>query len=119
MGATTPTLVLISLDGKRTYSYSLYFAGGDAAGYRVPVSAYLAAASTSPVEFQVPEPVMIKYLTGPATGVLRVLSNGQATPLLLNTAAVIAKASDANVTWGQLNGGNNRYSLVVEVAMAA
>lgn len=123
MGATNPILVLQGKSGN-TYNISLYFAGGDAAGYRVPATMYLAASSSSPTEWAIPEPCTIKYITGPATGTLRVLADGIATPLLLNTAAVIAKATDSQITWGNLAGVNaqgskTKYTLVVEVAMAA
>lgn len=122
MGATVQTMTLRGVSGS-TYMVSLYFAGSDAAGYRVPASMYLAAASTSPTEFTIPEPCIIKHISGPATGTLRLLADGVATPILINTAAVISQAANASATFGQLAGVKNgvrvRYSLVCEVAMAA
>ena len=122
MGATTPTLTLQGVSGAM-YSISLYFAGGDAAGYRVPSSQYLAAAATSNTRWTVPEPCRIISISGPATGVLRVLADGIATPILINTAVVIASIARSGQHWGQLAGMRQgrtiQYELAVEVAMAA
>jgi len=123
MGATVQNLVLQGAQSGNTYSISCYFAGADAAGYVVPVSQYLAAGATSPTEFTVPEPCFIKYMTGPATGTLMVMADGQVTPIRIHMASVIAKAADSNARWGNLAGSRNgsriKYRLVVEVAMAA
>jgi len=122
MGATVQTLTLRGVSGA-TYMISLYFAGGDAAGYRVPASTYLAAAATSSPQFTIPEPCIIKAISGPATGTLRVLADGMATPILINTAVAIAQVANASSEFGRLAGVKNgvrvRYELAVEVAMAA
>lgn len=123
MAATVQTLILEGESGN-TMMISCYFGGADAAGYIVPVSSYLAAGAASPKNFTIPERMRIKYLTGPATGTIRVLADGVATPMLLNVAAIIAKAADAAISYGVLRGvgptgAKTQYSLVVEVAMAA
>lgn len=122
MGATLQTMTLQGQSGSM-YSLSLYFAGADAAGYRVPASQYLAAAATSNTRWTIPEPCRIISISGPATGTMRVLADGVATPILLNTAVIIASIARAGQHWGQLagtRGGRSiQYELAVEVAMAA
>ena len=122
MAASVQTMTLQGVSGSM-YSVSLYFAGADAAGYRVPASQYLAAAATSNTRWTVPEPCRIVSVSGPATGTMRVLADGIATPILLNTAVIIASIARAGQHWGQLAGSKNgrtiNYELAVEVAMAA
>jgi hypothetical protein len=124
MGATVQTMTLVGMKTGQVYNVSLYFAGGDAAGYRVPASQYLAAAATSNPRFVIPEPCVIRQISGPATGTMRLLADGAATPILLNTAQILASVANPNAVWGQLRGiaadGHAiQYELAVEVAMAA
>lgn len=119
MAATTPIMVLRGVSGQ-TYTLGLYFAGGDAPGYIVPCTFNGVASATSPKDFVLPEPCVIKYISGPATGRLGIDVNSMPTPIQADTAVIIAQAANPNAVWGQLRGGpNNRYSLRVISAMAA
>ena len=119
MGATTPIITLRGRSGA-VYTLGLYFAGGDAAGYIVPCTFNGVASATSPKDFTLPEPCVIEYISGPATGRLTVDVNGMPTPIQMDTAVVIAQAAKAGAVWGQLAGGTSkRYSLRVVSSMAA
>lgn len=120
MGATTPTLTLRERSTGQVKALSCYFAGADAAGYVVPVTGTGVAGAGSPKDFMLPPGVWdIVYLTGPATGVIRPHCNGEPGPIALNTASIISMVARNN-THGSIRGGTNfRYSLVVEIAMAA
>lgn len=119
MAATTPVMVLRGASGQ-TYSLGLYFAGNDAAGYIVPCTMNGVASAASPKDFTLPEPCVIKFVSGPATGRLTVEANGIPTPIQIDTAVVIAQAANPTAAWGQLRGGTAvRYTLKVVAAMAA
>jgi len=96
-------------------SISCYFAGGDMPGYIVPVSRDTLVGPTSPRGFKVQGPHVIKYMTGPAKGVLQVLADGEVTPIRLDLASILAKPG---ARWGNLAGGTREYSLVVEQVMS-
>ena len=119
MGATTPVMILRGKSGQ-TYTLNLYFAGGDAAGYIVPCTFNGVAAATSPTDFTLPEPCVITYVSGPATGTLTVDVNGMPTPIGINTAVAIAAVANPGAAYGNLAGGTSRrYRLRVQIAMAA
>lgn len=119
MAATTPILTLRGRSGAM-YTLGLYFAGGDAAGYIVPCTFNGVAGTGSPKDFTIPEPCVIEYVSGPATGRLTVDMNGMPTPIQLDTAVIIAQAGKAGTNWGQLAGGTSRrYVLRVVSGMAA
>ena len=119
MGATTPIMVLQGVSGQ-TYTLGLYFAGGDAIGYQVPCTFNGVATVNSSKDFTLPEPCVITYMSGPATGRIQVEANGLPTPIQLDLAVVLAKVANPNARWGQLRGGPAiRYALRVTAAMAA
>jgi len=119
MAATTPIMVLQGVSGQ-TYTLGLYFAGGDVVGYQVPCTFNGVANANSSKDFTLPEPCVIKYVSGPATGRLQVEANGLPTPIQIDLAVVIAKVADPNARWGQLRGGPGiRYALRVVANMAA
>lgn len=119
MGATTPYIQFKSTSGQMV-TLSAYFAGGDAAGYQVPVSGSGVAAATNNPSFQLPPGTWtIAYATGPATGKLRLWANGSPGPVALDMASVIAQAASGN-TYGRFKGGSQfSFMFVVEAAMAA
>jgi len=119
MGATTPLMILKGRSGA-TYSLSLYYAGGDAPGYIVPCTFNGVATANSPKDFVIPEPCVVKHITGPATGRITIDCNGQATPINIDMATTIAMVNVPGNTVAQLAGGaNRRYSIRVTIAMAA
>lgn len=119
MGATTPYMTLRNRQGQ-TITVNLYYAGGDAAGYIVPCSMSGVASSGSPQDFVLPDGEWtIQYITGPATGKIRLWANGSPGPIALDMATVIAAVASGN-TYGKINGGSRfRFSIIVEAAMAA
>jgi len=119
MGATTPYITFQSSTGQ-TVTYSGYCAGGDAAGYQIPISGTGVAAAGNQPSFTLPEGVWaIKHITGPATGKVRLWCNGVPGPVALDLATVIASVSAGN-TYGRFAGGSKwNYMFVVEVALAA
>lgn len=119
MGATTPIMVLQGVSGQ-TYTLGLYFAGGDAVGYQVPCTFNGVATANSSKDFTLPEPCVIKHISGPATGRVQIEANGIPTPIQIDTAVAIAQIANPSARWGQLRGGPSvRYALRVSVAMAA
>ena len=118
MGATTPMIHLRGRSGA-AYTLSAYYAGADAAGYIVPVTWNGTATASSPKDFVLPEPCIIEYMTGPATGVLTVDANGMPTPISINLATVISMVAMPGKNFGQLRGGNVRYQFRVASSMAA
>jgi len=122
MGATVATLQLQGVSGAY-YGVSLYFAGSDAAGYIAPANMYGTAASTSPVDWTLPEPCrIVGWGAGPTTGLITIDADGMPTPINLNVAAMIAAAA-AHRSWGQLagikNGSKVRYRVRVLSTMSA
>lgn len=119
MGATTPIIVFQGVSGQ-TYTLGLYYAGGDAIGYQVPCTFNGVATANSSKDFTLPEPCVIKYVSGPATGRIQVEANGLPTPIQMDMAVVIAQVANPAARWGQLRGGQTvRYALRVTSAMAA
>lgn len=119
MGASTPYIVFRGVSGQ-TYTLNFYCAGGDAIGYIPPCQFNGTATATSPTDFVLPEPCVIEYITGPATGVLTVDVNGMPTPTAMNLATVIAMVARPNTSWAKLAGGpTRRYNLRVVTALAA
>lgn len=119
MGATTPVMMLRGVSGQQ-YSLGLYYAGADAAGYIVPCTFNGVAASTSPKDFVLPEPCIIEYITGPATGRVTIDVNGMPTPIQIDMAMVISMVSVPGKNFGKLAGGaNRRYVIRVISSMAA
>ncbi len=118
MGASTPVLTLIGRSGAH-YSRTLYFAGADVRGYRVPTSGYGVAIAGDNPEFHVPEPCKINNLSGPATGTLRVFKNGRPDPGggVIDLVAVIQGLG--TTSFGPVLLPGNTYELQVEETMAA
>lgn len=119
MGATTPIMILRGRSGQQ-YTLGLYFAGGDAAGYIVPCTFNGVASANSPTDFTLPEPCIIEYISGPATGRLTVEVNGMPTPIQMDMATVLSMVAVSGKNFAQLGGGTQRrYRLRVTSAMAA
>lgn len=120
MGATTPVMILRGAKTGQRYTLGLYYAGGDNAGYIVPCTFNGVAASTSPTDFTLPEPCIIEYVSGPATGRITIDVNGMPTPLQMDMATVILMVGKAGQTYGNLAGGTTRrYRIRVISTMAA
>jgi hypothetical protein len=120
MGATTPVMVLQGKSGQ-IYSRMFYFAGGDLPGFRAPTSMYRIPIQGDNTRFTVPEPCRIITMSGPASGGLRILKNGEtdiANPGVLNPAVILANVSRADQWWGTLVPGVE-YELAVENQMEA
>jgi hypothetical protein len=119
MGATTPYLHLRGRSGQ-AYTLCLYYAGGDTAGYIVPSQFNGTATANSPKDFTLPEPCIIEYITGPATGQITIDVNGMPTPISINMATVISMVAMPGKNFGQLAGGaQKRYAIRVTGTMAA
>jgi len=119
MGATTPRLLLRGRSGA-IYNFGLYYAGGDAAGYVVPVMPNGVATASSPKDFVLPEPCYIEYVTGPATGIITIDVNGTPTPINIDMATTISMIAVPGKCFGQLAGGpTRRYTIRVVSTMAA
>lgn len=124
MGATAGTLLMRGRKSGRPYSLSLYFAGADAAQYIAPASFAGVAIATSDPRWVVPEPVIVTgWQAGPTTGTITIDSDGMATPINMNVAAMIAAAANPNNNFAELKGvdRNGRISYRVRVlgAMSA
>ena len=120
MGATTPSIIFKNRATGQNLTLSAYYAGGDAAGYIVPIQGTGTASAGSPKDFVLPPGVWdLVHITGPATGKVRFHCNGQPGPIAVDMATLISMIA-RNITHGAFRGGTQfRYSIVVEVAMAA
>ena len=119
MGAITPAFTFVNTNGQAV-TLSGYCAGGDAAGYQIPMSASGVATAGNQPGFILPPGVWaIRHITGPATGRIRLWCNGSPGPIALDLATVIAAVASGN-TYGRFMGGDKyQYMFVVEVALAA
>lgn len=120
MAATTPYCTFKNVETGQTVTLGLYYAGADAVGYIVPCSFSGVASANSPKDFKLPSGIWtIQYISGPATGKIRLWCNGAPGPVALDMQSVIAMAA-SGVTYGRFRGGSQfAYMFVVESAMAA
>jgi len=120
MGATTPTVTFESSNGQ-IIAMCAYCAGGDAIGTVIPIQAQGTATANSPSSFQLPPGTWtLRYISGPATGVLRLWCNGSPGPIAYNLATVIAQVASGLRAGGAFKGGSQyNYSFVVDTALAA
>lgn len=86
MGATVGFLHCVGPQGNM--SVGIYFAGSDAAGKYLNLDTMGYPVATSPTEIIVSHDVELRDLTsGPATGALEVIVNGQKTGIMMDLAA--------------------------------
>jgi len=90
MAATTPYCTFKNLETGQTVTLGLYYAGADTVGYIVPCSMSGVASANSPKDFKLPSGVWtIQYISGPASGKIRLWCNGAPGPIALDMASVI------------------------------